>query len=44
MGVQDVCQHLALDLRAFRGDPVVGVEGEEENLSGEGRLQGPPCL
>ena len=30
-GVWDVCQRLALDLKAFRGDPVGEAGGEEES-------------
>ena len=39
MGVRDVRQRLALDLRAFRGGPVKEVGGGEGSLNGAGRSQ-----
>jgi len=43
-GVRDVCQHLALDLKPIRGDPVREGGGEGESLIREERSQGIPHL
>ena len=39
MGVQEVHQHLALDLKAIRGDLVEAGGGREGSWNREGRLQ-----
>jgi len=39
MGVWEVRQHLALDLKAFRGGPVEAGGGGEGSSNGEGRSQ-----
>ena len=44
MGVRELRQRLALDLREIRGDPVGEAGGEEGNWSGEGRSLGTPPL